>query len=1126
MKPTPFFSPIADPLSFSDPANGLPAPEWAVGQADRTANLDVWPGFQKPPAGFGCVPFFWWQGDPLTRERLGWILEHMEGYGISGYQINYAHGYNDGGLSYGLTIPSEPALFSEEWWDLVGWFLQEAKKQGAGISLSDYTLGIGQGWILDAILKEFPEMTATTLQMVEGKAEGAVTCQEITGPDGNKLTVSVVAKCHPLSLDPMHPKSGEIYAEKFFEQFERRFPGECGKGLNFFFSDELDFGVKGHLWNSRFAEEFIGRKGYDIVPELPALFADIGPRTPKIRLDFSDVMTALTEEGFFKPVYEWHQRRGMTMGCDHGGRGLDVVEFGDYFRTQRWNQGPGADQPRLGTNLIKAKVASSMAHLYQRPRVWLEGFYSSGWGTSSEDVVDATFANFNMGFNLHSLHGMYYSTHGGWWEWAPPDNTFRMPYWKDMRGFMSCVRRLSYLFTQGTHSCDVAIMYPVSPMEAGMEGKEAVTVAFDSAGKLYERAIDFDFMDFHSLERSTIGGKELHVSGESYKILVLPAMTAIRHSTLRKALEFKRAGGIVLAVGAMPQASDRAGMNDPELAEMVAELFPDGLASDLVGAVKVGLPVLDYQGPGSVQHRKLGPRDLYAIYNAAKDSEVVFRTTGKVELWDPWTGTARPLSVVSQENGQTTLKLPLTEKEMQLVVFSHGKPEIAEPDNADQPPQIINIEGDWEFELQPTSDNRFGDFHWPPTQELIGAEARKVWYCEGSMPDGPWRKVTTSFGSRFIKCRTMPDLTSLTPPQEGTVCEFSWRWGIEDDPGIQGFHGLKENVHDETISIGTMKVESWENSYVAEENDSFFWTTVIAPHDMAANIHSGLIKPVKIWINGSEATGSTLHLKAGTNPLVLRYDKANPGRTYFVVSTSEPVEAAPAIVRLPDGQQPKFHLSPLATKWDDDPGLLQFDIRPDEEITTAWYRFVSPPGIRSLTVKAQGDMAVSIDDKPLRDAGAGVFALAQPHAKSATVLIRVEQERGHYAGATLLEPIKIDCGVGSFALGDWSRNEGLASYSGGAWYRKNIRLPAGKKVVLDLGSLVASATLKVNGETVATRVSPPWAFDISSFVRPGENRIEIMVCNTLANHYCTVPTNYRGSAASGLIGPVRALISG
>ena len=287
-------------------------------------------------------------------------------------------------------------------------------------------------------------------------------------------------------------------------------------------------------------------------------------------------MVALSEEGFFKPVFDWHQQRGMIMGCDHGGRGRDVVEFGDYFRTQRWNQGPGADQPGFGKDLIKAKVATSIAHLYQRPRVWLEGFYGSGWGTTSAGVVDATFANYVMGFNLLGLHGMYYSTHGGWWEWAPPDNTFRMPYWKHLRGFMDCVQRLSYLLSQGDHRCDVAILYPVAPMEAGpgRRGSGAGGVRHRASSSTPRASTSTSWTSSRSpAPRSS--AKNCTSPARPIACWSCPAMKAVRHSTLQKAVEFHRAGGIVLAVGALPEASDRIGRDDPEVAAMVKELFPE-----------------------------------------------------------------------------------------------------------------------------------------------------------------------------------------------------------------------------------------------------------------------------------------------------------------------------------------------------------------------------------------------------------------------------------------------------------------------------------------------------------------------------------------------------------------------
>ena len=73
----------------------------------------------------------------------------------------------------------------------------------------------------------------------------------------------------------------------------------------------------------------------------------------------------------------------------------------------------------------------------------------------------------------------------------------------------------------------------------------------------------------------------MRVAGEKYRVLVLPAMKAVRHSTLQKALEFHRAGGIVVALGALSEASDRVGRDDPEVAAIVKEIFPDGATNDV-----------------------------------------------------------------------------------------------------------------------------------------------------------------------------------------------------------------------------------------------------------------------------------------------------------------------------------------------------------------------------------------------------------------------------------------------------------------------------------------------------------------------------------------------------------------
>jgi len=97
-----------------------------AGYPCRDATFDVLRGFADPPPGYGEVPFYWWLGDPLTKERLEWQLDQLKDTGTAGLQVNYAHS-DSGGIFFGLTYASEPPLFSEAWWDLFCSFLKEAK---------------------------------------------------------------------------------------------------------------------------------------------------------------------------------------------------------------------------------------------------------------------------------------------------------------------------------------------------------------------------------------------------------------------------------------------------------------------------------------------------------------------------------------------------------------------------------------------------------------------------------------------------------------------------------------------------------------------------------------------------------------------------------------------------------------------------------------------------------------------------------------------------------------------------------------------------------------------------------------------------------------------------------------
>src|SRR5260370_5597431 len=85
--------------------------------------------------------------------------------------------------------------------------------------------------------------------------------------------------------------------------------------------------------------------------------------------------------------------------------------------------------------------------------------------------------------NLFDPHAVYYTTKGGWWEWAPPSTDWRQPYWRHHRIFADAVTRLCAALSLGRHACDVAVLLPPPPppARARQGGVVRVAVAAPSA---------------------------------------------------------------------------------------------------------------------------------------------------------------------------------------------------------------------------------------------------------------------------------------------------------------------------------------------------------------------------------------------------------------------------------------------------------------------------------------------------------------------------------------------------------------------------------------------------------------------------------------------------------------------
>jgi hypothetical protein len=98
---------------------------------------------------------------------------------------------------------------------------------------------------------------------------------------------------------------------------------------------------------------------------------------------------------------------------------------------------------------------------------------------------------------------------------------------------------------------------------------------------------------------------------------------------------------------------------------------------------------------------------------------------------------------------------------------------------------------------------------------------------------------------------------------------------------------------------------------------------------------------------------------------------------------------------------------------------------------------------------------------------------------------------------------------------------GLPTYSGAGLYRTRFDLDRpqaeGVRLELDLGMVLETARVRLNGVPLTPMAFPPYSADITEHVAPGINDLEIEVANTLVNALEQI------ERPSGLLGPVHLI---
>ncbi|MDI6827936.1 MAG: glycosyl hydrolase [Armatimonadota bacterium] len=777
--------------------------------------------FRYPPKEFSPIPIWWWSGDEITKERLAWQMERMvEGHIYNAIVLNL------------YPSSDKPAYFSPKWWELMDFTLQKADELGMRIWFYD-GLGFAESDIQSRLMEaksefrgEYLACEATdvsdgkivTLKLPHGRFIAACASPILedsslgeakdlsaefkdgiltwTPPAGN-WRVMIFYAMPSSRFDYSNPRATSQLIDAIHGEYERRYAHYLGKIIPGSFQDELP--PLPH-WSKSLLEEFQKRKGYDLSKHLPALFYDCGTKTAKYRIDYRDVIAGMCEDALFKPLFGWHEKHGIICGMDQFIRNADPVNaqiyYHDYFRVMRWFGAPGQDQHG------DVKPHASIAHLYGRPRVWLEGFYNSGWGQTLEELAMLINNWYVRGANLYDPHAWYYSTAGGWWEWAPPCTSFRQPYWRHYKYFADYVARLSFLLSQGRHVCDIAVLYPSTTIHAEMTVEDDIS---DSAVKTAQRfwqtvqsldkdKRDFDWIDEDSLQRAECANGRLNVSSESYRVLILPRTLYLKTASAKKIEEFARSNGLVLIVDSAPAGSAENGRDDPEIRDLFGKLIDQGLVTMLSypGIIPETLEILlprDHSPNVRCLHRFIGNTHFYfAVPEGEGPWKITVAAKGQPEIWDPYTGNVLPVTDYSITNDGTEMTVDF---ESSPAFFIAIKPKVAstkttvnlkQPNKSQEP--IFKFPEEWDFRLYPTMDNRWGDFRLPASTGMMPVEARDFRYADdvkneglkagwhkSNFDDSKWTRAVYTFGHYWnmsdpIRMSSLDELDKHMPPEE------------------------------------------------------------------------------------------------------------------------------------------------------------------------------------------------------------------------------------------------------------------------------------------------------------------------------------------------------------------------
>jgi hypothetical protein len=696
--------------------------------------------FENPPADSRPMMRWWWFGPAVEKPEILHELEQMKADGIGGAELAFVY----------PQVVDDPArhLVNEQFLsppmlDNVRYAASQARRLGLRLDVT-----LGSGWPYGG--------PATTLQEAAGRvriaelplAPGATGLPPFPLAEGESvLSISLVdgepkhwqaASAQLLAQDQTKdlssattPRTALVFiASRTGQQVKRASVGAEGWVLDPFshqavathlnavgeplvrafgsagpyavFSDSLE--AYGADWTPNLVAEFSKRRGYDLLPHLPELFAGGTPEAERVRHDWGKTLTELVDENYLTQINAWaiahHTKfRSQTYG-----------EPAVSLSSQRLVTLPEGEGPHWRA-FSTLRWATSANHLFGNNVTSAETFtwlHSPAFRATPLDMKAEVDLHFLIGTNQVIGHGWPYSPaqlgEPGWSLYAAAVFNDHNPWHPVMPDVTRYIQRISFLLRQGQPANQVAVLLPTDDAWASFRpGKVSVTAEMNRLvtpslmSAILSAGYNIDYIDADTIDKL----------GIHYPILVIPPTDRIPLQTLRKIQQYVAAGGKAISAG-RPPSLETDGKSVPEIASLSRQLFESSKSTFVADESAVGealqkaLPP-DFQLQGSngdigFIRRKLPAVDIYFVANTSNhpvSAQATFATTHPYgQRWDADIGAAVGIT------NPVSVPLQLAAYESVIFIFS-DKPSHAATPHAPAT-QIADLGADWKVTFTAT----------------------------------------------------------------------------------------------------------------------------------------------------------------------------------------------------------------------------------------------------------------------------------------------------------------------------------------------------------------------------------------------------------------------------------------